>query len=202
MQPMLWIPIGMGVLLGVGIGLAIAFGNRINDRGLMKTPSGKPIRWDRTEGSMTVYFSSTLMTQYREHWTVAQGEIERAAGHVLFMNGGAPIPELEDKLQNDDERKFFRGIIYVCDDEGTDPEHGRTSLTWDERTGFIHCAYVRLPEKYAVAYGYGIVLHEMMHALGFDHDATPSSIMWPYVQQRPGSITSTDTKLLRTVYGG
>jgi hypothetical protein len=149
-------------------------------------------------GRIPVYFSPALDVEYRAHWDAGRIEIERAAGRQLFMIPVETIPALEDKLQNDSELKYLSNMIYVCDDEGTEPDHGRTTLTWDERTGFIRVAYVRLPKTRVKVYGYGITVHEQMHCLGFAHDSTPVSIMWPKMQERPGHITDGDGALLKT----
>lgn len=196
MNPVLWIPIGLGVALLAGIVFAMVRGTAPYDKGFMTTAKGLPIQWNAKGRRLMVYVSPSLKPEYRIHLVNAMDAIEAVVKRKLFLGPDECMPALEDKLQNEDERKFMQDLIYVCDDEGTEPEHGRTELSWDERTGYIRCAYVRLPEAHSEKYGAGIVLHEMCHALGLAHDQLPESIMWPTMQERPGTITARDAGVL------
>lgn len=45
------------------------------------------------------------------------------------------------------------------------------------------------------------VLHELLHALGLDHDESRSSVMHPELSTRPSRLTFSDVALLRRIYG-
>lgn len=49
---------------------------------------------------------------------------------------------------------------------------------------------------------YAVWLHEILHALGMDHDRARDSIMWPTIQERPGKLGGQDASRLWQRYGG
>ena len=58
-----------------------------------------------------------------------------------------------------------------------------------------------VPDAVAVSTSqYQIMLHELGHVLGLDHDESLESIMWHAVQDRPGTLTDRDIERLNEAY--
>lgn len=164
------------------------------DRGLMTTKSGKPFKWDRDNFPLAVWLHNKLPNVYIEAFKAARLYINRYAGAELFDLG----TELPGNFQIN---RLAEGhtVIAVSDYvNSSNPDHGVTSLTVISTTGEIKKAIVTLPpDRNALAKP--IVLHELMHVLGFDHDESVISLLHPQLQKRPQQITDEDLKRLKNV---
>jgi hypothetical protein len=91
-----------------------------------------------------------------------------------------------------------RGTIYLTTDiDGVDPRHGSTTL-WSLPDGEILAAVVVIPEECPQHLIQSVVLHEILHALGFSHSRDRDSVMYP-VSKGKTRLTESELKLLEKI---
>jgi len=102
------------------------------------------------------------------------------------------------------------GYIYIrmkiADIDGSgDLNTATTEHQYNKQTGQILSAVISLPDCPKRSNGYGredkIMLHELCHAIGLDHDANKNSIMYPKVLMTTQFITDRDQARLKQIYG-
>jgi len=160
--------------------------------------TGAPQFWHLETGELIpVYVRPDLSESYVRHIVSAIDEIHLGAQRIVFDMPKPSTVEMDKVVKGGG---FVPSAFYVKDDNGLNPEHGSATNVMADN-GKILGTVIKLPEKFAITRGFQIVLHEMMHGLGFAHDTKRSSIMYEYTQHRPGSITAKDAVLLERHYG-
>lgn len=111
-------------------------------------------------------------------------------GSGLFMVWG----DLQAYSERHDGRiRLPAVLIYVA----PQADQGRTELWWDEdctlKRAVISLPGIPMDEETLRR----VILHELGHALGLDHDESPDSVMYPYAHPGPYRITDDDLSRLR-----
>jgi len=181
----------VAAIAGVIVGIALK--GRWRDNGFMRTAEGQLIHWRPSE-SLTIWYRSDLSAEYVRALGAATRLLNGIVGRDLFSEI-VPAPKT---FRFDMNPPAGAGMIAICDDNGDDPTHGSTELADD--AGVIQWAKMTLPENARSDQIPGIVLHELCHALGLDHDESVQSIMYYRLQDRPQELSQADRDLLRGYY--
>ncbi|MCP4549497.1 MAG: matrixin family metalloprotease [bacterium] len=176
--------IGGGAIFLALIGAVIYAVVRNQDRGLMVV-DGKPIAWHRGSIPIAIYVHQGVAAEWMQTLFAVVGEFG------VFMR-----PERTwDGLRVDPAP---RGSIMF---EQAPVQNPSTHLRHPD--GEIISANTMFPpaERFAADQRNKIVLHELGHALGLDHDDSTSSIMHPQLSDCAQALTESDRELLRRLYG-
>ena len=178
----------------VGVIVGVITKGRWIDRGLMKTKDGKPIKWPLEVLPLGVWLAHDLHPDYAALWPPLRDYLNKLVGRDMFDLGTQAPPELDlDRLPSG------TGMIAIRDDNGMEPDKGSTVFKYDVN-GALLSAVITIPEARPES-AKKILLHELLHALGLDHDESVSSIMNPTLQARPQEMSDADRNLLKKVYG-
>jgi len=195
LNPVTFIAAGFLFTLAIaGVVVGVLLRGRWRDKGFMETPKGRLIRWS-SDIDLIIWYREDLSPVYVAALMNVCGYLNKVIGRPLFMDVamGPTNSNFEGPPPSDS------GIIAVVDDNGMDPDHGETTIGAD-KDGWLLRAQIKLPEVHE-AKAYAIVLHEMCHALGLDHDEGKDSIMHPQLQSRPQELSKADQTRLRRTYG-
>ena len=177
---------GVVVLALIGVLAGLMWERRAGDNGLM-VKDGNALRWLKVDLPLPVFFDEDLDDKWLVRWGLAVAEIRKVIGRDAFMPATMAVIE-----------GATLGGVLLSDGEG----NPSTELSWDKRSGVILRAHVSLPTALSDHEAAGvIVLHEALHALGFDHDKDRASVMHPSIQDRSQSLTASDAALLKATYG-
>jgi hypothetical protein len=198
MKQHLWTFVAGGViLLAVVIGLVFGIATRGNweDRGLMQTAEGKLYWWTAGNLPLVVWFHPDLPDEVLDAYRGAYSFVNANAGKQLFDQGTRMPDGFLAKWMSEGE--LLIAPADAVEVESSRDTHGLTSLTVIH-TGEIKRAVITLPavDKSKV---YHVVLHELLHVLGFEHDEDKRSIMYPKVQLKDQVLTEPDKVLLRSI---
>ena len=78
---------------------------------------------------------------------------------------------------------------------------GVTHHMLDAEKGYIDNAWIELYQFNDARINYFVALHELLHALGMDHDKDENSILFSNIHSPLQKITEHDLNLLRETYG-
>lgn len=165
------------------------------DRGLMTTTGGNKLKWDRRSFPLSIWLHNDIPSVYRNAYVLNRAFINAHAPTIDLFDAGTDAPEgfkFEHLLNG------HVGIVMSDAVQTDNPDHGSTTLVIDKQTGQITSALIALPPN-RDALASPIMLHELMHALGFDHDEQTGSLMHPRLQLRPQKITKSDLEILGEV---
>jgi hypothetical protein len=115
-------------------------------------------------------------------WQLPQAMPEHMTGQITLHEG---IPAINRTVTTIDDK---------------DPG-GVTDIKWDKRDGTILSASVRINVAIESKYIDRAWQHELLHAVGLDHDRMQSSIMYTALNARAGKLSKRDIKSLKEAYG-
>lgn len=169
-----------------------------NDAGFMKTARGADIHWNRVDLPVAVIVSPDADYLYMEEVGLAVKIVNRIIGTKVYAD---PSPCTLDFVRAwVADGRGMRGTILVQADNVDDKHAGVYPNKY--RDGIMVSVLMVLPaEKPTRIDVVLMIVHELGHGLGLDHDGHPGSIMFP--RQVPGqTFTRADQMRLRATYGG
>lgn len=198
---------GALILIGAIVGVTYAVVTREGDEGLMKTEAGE-LRWEKADLPIQCIHDDSLAVDELMAYNKAREELNKRVGVDLL----APCMQWVHP-----DRSFpttpLRGHLLLH--MGKAPEKWEDGVTmetpWDKHPGGT-TLLVKKKEAPSVIYGVmvwidldhakndAVWLHELGHVLGLGHDRLRDSVMWPTIQERPGSLSNKDVKCLQRVY--
>lgn len=186
----------VGAVVGVVYGVTKKGGWK--DSGFMLTNDGKhPLQWGLDQLPLTCWVSSDLHFTWLDAFERLRVHVNKVVGRNM-LDYGTDIPEGFDM-----ENPGQGNVVFIPGPEkGVGRFHASTTLQWDERTGKLISAVIRLPFPIESEHVWPVILHEGGgHGLGLAHDEHVSSVMHPRIQNRPQGLTQKDIDLLRSTYG-
>jgi hypothetical protein len=187
--------IGLAILLTAVVSIAWAVITREGDEGFMRVEGGLELKWQAADTPIPCLHDG-VKADWLELYEQARKEVREKVGRDLF--GPCIAWQLTDKGLP----KYASGNLTLRVQQLDDPDHGgSTVLRWHKADGRILSADVRLNSDAAAKVRYRIMIHELGHVLGLMHDRLQDSVMFPAVNVRPGTLSTTDVKHLKTAYG-
>lgn len=178
----------MTLLAVVGVIVAIVTKGRWTDRGLIKNKKdGETIQWENRFFPLAVSFDRSCSQELIDLYRSCQSLYNSYVGRTLFDYGQ---PWVINSGFNDPPGNVL--LKQTADVAG-----GKTSLTLADDN--ILSATISINPRYAN--NKQVLLHELGHTLGLDHDEHISSIMYPKIQYRPQELSENDRLLLKRTYG-
>jgi hypothetical protein len=187
----------LGAIVGVIVGIVTKGGWK--DRGFMRTDDGKhPLCWLKSSLPIACLVHPDAPLAWRATYHAAALRLNAAVGTMLF-DPVAQEPPLNYSLSG----PVPAGFILLCTSEPAGElqvDHGHTSLRWGRSDGRIFSCVVTVPTE--TPQRAAVMLHELGHVLGLDHDELTSSIMFPTLgsRQDPGELSDEDILRLKKAY--
>lgn len=147
---------------------------------------GKDVRWNASDLPLTVWFDPTLPASHVRVYELISDQINRLAGLVVFRTG-KPAPPLSDRVT------VPRGTVILRADAAA--KQGITDLRHDAKTGVLESATITLPElthTHTLRY---LMVHELLHALGYDHGEATTRAQFAILR------AAMDLEFIRADYG-
>jgi hypothetical protein len=177
------------------VSITYAVITREGDEGFMRVEGGLELKWKAGELPMTCTHDK-VPADWLELYKRARAEVNGKTGLDLVA------PCIAWALPDKPMPKYVTGGLTLRAVQLDDKDHGGTTvLRWHKGTGQVLSAEVKLNTDAVKKVRYRIVIHELGHALGLTHDRLQDSIMFPAVNVRPGTLSTTDVKHLKTAYG-
>jgi len=185
--------IALAILLTAAVSITWAVITREGDEGFLRVEGGFELKW--LPGDMPIPCThDQVPASWLELYDKARKEVRDKVGRELF--GPCVAWQLERPFP-----AYMSGSVTLhavkLDDNG-----GSTVLRWAKDSGQVLSADVKLNTDSLERYRYRIVIHELGHVLGLTHDRLQDSIMFPAVNVRPGTLSTTDVKHLKAAYAG
>jgi len=154
---------------------------------------GHELQWDKVDMPIACYFEADLPALHRQTTLRVIASLNNAVGPKLFgpcfdWQIGVPLktPDGSVWLKIRTERKEHAGAT--------------TTHRYDKRTGRILSAQVALDSQLNAEDLEKVMLHELGHVLGLDHDREKGSIMYESLTRRSSQLSSRDLKALKETY--
>jgi hypothetical protein len=171
---------------------------RPGDLKFMKEPGvdGAPValRWDRKDVPVSCFYLEDVPSAYLAAYERVRLALRaRVAGELL----GPCVPwRLLERPKRAPDGSV---LILIREEEGT--KHGaETKHRFDKRDGRILSAELALDRDLPGELLDRVVLHELGHVLGLDHDREASSVMFATARGRPKDLSSRDADAIRDAY--
>jgi hypothetical protein len=198
---------GAFILIGAVVGVTYAIVTREGDEGLMRTEAGE-LHWDKKDLPIQCIYDNSLAVDELMAYNKARQELNTRVGVNLlspcmqWLHPNQPFPTTP-----------LRGhlLLHMGQAPGKQQDGVTMETPWDGHPGGT-TLLVRKKEAPDTIYGVmvwidldqakndAVWLHELGHVLGLGHDRLRDSVMWPKIQERPGSLSKKDVKCLQRVY--
>lgn len=130
----------------------------------------------------------------------AVGIYNDAIGAPIFVRPVAAAPAMISAFGERVTRGILKSIALIRIG-AVDDHHGHTDFRYDKRNGEILNALVTLPFLLEENAAHRVIVHELGHVLGLDHDRDPRSIMFPRTEPLVKQVLfAGDVKRLRKRY--
>jgi len=195
-----WIMFVVGVLIMLVAAATITWAvvTRHGDTGFMKT-GGNEIGW-QTSMVPIICFHDLEKDQTRDGrlwiglYDAARKELAIAVGRELFE------PCLPWQLDDMPTYAVSGQLLLTVSPSDNDDHGGGTTTLKLSDSGRILGAAVRFSPRTDPALRYRVMIHELCHVLGLDHDRLQDSIMFKSAMARPGRLSRTDIAHLKRRY--
>lgn len=185
--------IGLAILLTAAISITWAVITREGDEGFMRVEGRFELKWQVIDIPILCMHDG-IETSWLELYKQVRKEVRDKVGRELFG------PCIAWALDHRTLPEHVSGSLTLRTARlGT--QGGVTALRWHRGTGRVLSADVTLNSDAASKMRYRIVIHELGHVLGLAHDRRQDSIMYPAVNVRSGTLSTTDVKHLKMAYG-
>jgi len=202
-----WIMFVIGGAIFIGAIAMVIYGvitkGGWKDYGLMER-HGNKLKWPISMFPITVHFSNDLSLIWVEVYRKVIVNFNRSADRELFDLGSQVPSDFDVGSFPPSGMVYLRTSVYATDQDVCDTTNDGGAVTqhkYDKETGDILSAVVTLPDPYISSYTHAILTHELGHVLGLDHDEHKSSIMYPVMHGRPQTLSDSDKRLLKKIYG-
>lgn len=180
-------------LIGLTVWLLWERSQRLKDRGFLKSAGGKARTWEKVP--ITPFVPRDLSEAWRQTIVEVLEHVNKRVGFRVFWPVQMALPEM---------RMDTPGYLSVKfrDDGGEDPDHGSTVFYPGEPP--TTSALVTVPRgrdrELTGEERFALVLHEVGHVLGLDHDDRADSIMFPVLRGRPREMLAMDIERIKGTY--
>lgn len=187
--------IGLVICLTAIVSITWAVITREGDEGFLRTEGGLELKWRK--GALPLSCTHDAVgADWLALYDQARNEINGKTG--LELIGPCIAWRLTDKAMP----AHIDGGLTLRAEKLADKDHGgSTVLRWHKGDGHVLSAAVKLNTDSVKKVRYRIVIHELGHVFGLTHDRLQDSIMYPAVNVRPGTLSTTDVKHLKSAYG-
>ena len=176
-----------------GVVVGVWTKGRWKDRGLMER-GGVKLRWAHAALPLPVLLAKELEAEWMERAFTFVRALNVKLGFPLFMLPAVAAEEVA-------AAGWLKGaVVCVPGDEGA--SGASTEHHFDLRTGFIYEVRVQLPRHPEAGTADPIFAHELLHAVGLDHDDQPTGSVLAPTLNPAGVLTAADLALLRSTYRG
>lgn len=180
------------VLLGALVGTTYAVVTRPGDLTFMQR-EGHELRWERSDLPVDCFYLPAVTDAYLAAYGRERASLREAAGGELL---GPCVPWRLDPPEHAPDGSL---LLRLRPEEGT--AHGaETRHRFDKRSGRILSADVALDRGLPADLLDRVVLHELGHVLGLDHDRESSSVMFEVASGRPKALSGRDVDALVDAY--
>lgn len=136
---------------------------------------------------------------FEEDVQAAAHELNAVVGREIFRPCVPAGIEMVMAFRGEARRiRLLDVLLVTCGGDKGHAEH-----VYDSRTGEIRNVLVTLPDQLPdPRVRRRVILHELCHALGLDHDGDPTSVMYAKIlPERTQALTPCDAVRLRRTYG-
>lgn len=184
--------VGVGFLLAL-VGVIYAIIVRPGDLSFMER-DGYQLKWDRGDLPVSCIHLEEVPEDYLRAYNSARTELREKLGSEIVA------PCVLWRLQEPPKRAPDGSILLHLRDGEGDAHGAATRHRYDKRDGRILSADVAVDRGFSGEVLRKVVLHELGHVLGLEHDRERSSIMYPTGIDRPNKLSSRDVKSLKAAY--
>lgn len=169
-----------------------------DDPGFMTSATGHPLSWPIFMLPTATFFDKEFPEEYITAYRLVANELNEIIGRKVF-DFGAPWIRKTKIINN--VLDLPTGSVYLA--LSYDGTAGGSNQYRYGSSGDLQACIIRVTREYSGDLLKTILMHELGHALGLDHDPEiQASIMYPTTKGRTKSLTDKDVNRLRTTYGG
>ena len=188
----------------IGVIIGIKYKGFWADKGLLER-DGHKLKWKPASLPIGVIFHPKLLLAWQATFRGASRRFELSIGRPPF-DDGVLAPKNYNIMGPPPAGFIFVQVAHEGLDsevlETTDKGGAVTQHKYERPTGEIKSATVTLPDD-SGSKRMEMMVHELGHVLGLDHDERRESIMYPTLNEQldSGQLSEADAKLLKGLYG-
>lgn len=163
---------------------------------------GNILHWDRSRLPIDVYYTR-MAAHYKSHIIDVVREINETIGLKLLLYPDSAWNDLVESFHEGGARRdIIAGVILVDATFLPMDNFGETTISYNNVSGEIYNAHMMLPyDTRDKKFMHVVIMHEMCHALGLDHDNAEHSLMQEVITTPDVKMTTRIINMLRYRYG-